>query len=206
MPLLQGQKFCHNPLGKVFSVEELSAIGELCVKYNVVILSDEVYERLFYTPTFPRIATLGADIARLTITIGSIGKAFNATGWRLGYAIGDKSLIRHVQNAHIILSYTTAGPAQWAAGVAIQAAEYNTFYEDNKVEMKRKLDDLCATFRELGLPYVEPSGAHYLFVNLGKVKLPQSYHFPIELNTKSRDWKLAWFLIQEFGVAAIPAS
>lgn len=133
-------------------MEELLAVGGLCVKYNVVILSDEVYERLFYTPTFPRIATLRADIARQTITIGSIGKAFNATGWRLGYAIGDESLIRHVQNAHIILSYTTAGPAQWAAGVAIQAAEYNSFYEDNRVKVKRKLDDLCTTFRELDLP------------------------------------------------------
>ena len=117
-----------------------------------MLLSDEVYESLYYTPNFPRIATLEAEIGRNTITIGSIGKAFNATGWRLGYAIGDESLIRHVQHAHIILSYTTAGPAQWAAGIAIEAAQASAFYRENQLDMKKKIDSLCETFQELGLP------------------------------------------------------
>ncbi|KAL6721254.1 arylformamidase [Lecanora helva] len=196
----------HNPLGKVFKTEELIAIGELCVKHGVIILSDEVYERLHYTETFPRIAALRSDIGRQTVTIGSIGKSFNATGWRLGYAIGDAKLIRHVQNAHIILSYTTAGPVQLAAAKGIEIADQEDFWEQNKREMKRKIDSLCDTFRMLGLSFVEPSGAHYVFVNAGRIKMPSDYPFPASIEKKTRDWKICWFLIQEFGVATIPAS
>lgn len=73
----------HNPIGKVFSREELLAIGELCVKHNILILSDEVYDRLYYKP-FTRIATLSPEIAALTMTVGSGGKNFYCTGWRVG--------------------------------------------------------------------------------------------------------------------------
>lgn len=86
------------------------------------------------------------------MTIGSIGKAFNATGWRLGYAIGDQYLVRHVQNAHIILSYTTAVPVQIAAAKGIEMAEGEGFWVQNRNEMKRKIDTLGETFRELELP------------------------------------------------------
>lgn len=142
----------HNPLGKVFTVDELLSIGKACVKHGVIILSDEVYERLHYTNYFHRIATLSPEIARHTVTIGSIGKAFNATGWRIGYAIGDKDLIKHVQNAHIILSYNTAGPAQIAAAVGLEKAEEERFWEKNRQDMKCKIDNLCEVFQELELP------------------------------------------------------
>ena len=139
----------HNPLRKVFSAEELSTIGNLCVEKDIIILADEVYEHLYYTPSMPRIAAINDNIARQTISIGSIGKAFNATGWRIGYAIGEKDLIRHVKNAHIILSYTTAGPAQVAAAVGLEEAEQNGFWDRHRTAMKKKIDDLCAVFGEL---------------------------------------------------------
>lgn len=72
-----------NPVGKVFSKDELQKIGDLCVKNNIIILSDEVYDRLFYVP-FTRISTLSPEIEQLTITVGSAGKNFYATGWRVG--------------------------------------------------------------------------------------------------------------------------
>ena len=149
----QNANLCsHNPLGKVFSAHELLAIGNLCVERGVIILSDEVYERLYYTDTFARIGTLSHNIAQHTVTIGSIGKAFNATGWRVGYAIGDKELIKHVSRAHIILSYTTAGPAQMAAATGLELATVNGFWEQNCVDMRKKIDSLCEVFRELALP------------------------------------------------------
>lgn len=119
------------------------------------MLSDEVYERLHYsTEPFPRIATLSPEIARHTVTIGSIGKAFAATGWRVGYAIGDRDLIKHLKNAHIILSFTTAGPAQWAAAVGLEKAAHNSFWETQKLQMKAKIDSLCEVFQELNLPVI----------------------------------------------------
>lgn len=118
----------------------------------MIILSDEVYEHLYYSANFPRIATLDENIARYTITIGSIGKAFNATGWRVGYAIGNQALIQHVQWAHIILSFTTTGPAQMAGASGLNMAEGKSFWEKNRIDMKRKIDDLCQIFVELDLP------------------------------------------------------
>lgn len=72
-----------NPLGKIYSREELQRIGDLCVKEQILILSDEVYDRLHYAP-FTRIATLSPEIEKLTLTVGSAGKNFYATGWRVG--------------------------------------------------------------------------------------------------------------------------
>lgn len=72
-----------NPVGKVFSKEELQQIADLCVKNEIIILSDEVYDRLYYVP-FTRMATLSPEVANLTITVGSAGKNFYATGWRVG--------------------------------------------------------------------------------------------------------------------------
>lgn len=70
-------------MGKVFSRDELQRIGDLCVKEQILILSDEVYDRLHYVP-FTRIARLSPEIERLTLTVGSAGKNFYATGWRVG--------------------------------------------------------------------------------------------------------------------------
>lgn len=72
-----------NPVGKVYSKEELQKIGDLCVKNQIIILSDEVYDRLYYVP-FTRMATLSPEVERLTLTVGSAGKNFYATGWRVG--------------------------------------------------------------------------------------------------------------------------
>lgn len=70
-------------MGKVFSKDELQKIGDLCVKHDIMILSDEVYDRLYYVP-FTRISTLSREIEAITITVGSAGKNFYATGWRVG--------------------------------------------------------------------------------------------------------------------------
>lgn len=73
----------HNPVGKVFSKDELLKIADICLKNEIIILSDEVYDRLFYTP-FTRIATLSPEVEKITLTVGSAGKNFYATGWRVG--------------------------------------------------------------------------------------------------------------------------
>lgn len=67
----------------MFSKEELQKIADLCVKHQIIILSDEVYDRLFYVP-FTRISTLSPEVEKLTLTVGSAGKNFYATGWRVG--------------------------------------------------------------------------------------------------------------------------
>lgn len=72
-----------NPLGKIFNHEELKQIADVCVENNILIISDEVYDRLFYVP-FSRIATMSPEVERITLTLSSAGKNFYATGWRVG--------------------------------------------------------------------------------------------------------------------------
>jgi kynurenine aminotransferase len=193
----------HNPIGKVFSKEELQAIGDICVKHNIIILSDEVYDRLYYVP-FTRVATLSPEIARLTLTVGSAGKNFYATGWRVGYLIGPEHLIKYVSAAHTRICYSSVSPLQEATAVAFEEADKRGFWEESKKEMKSKMDQFTEVFRELDLPYSDPEGGYFVLANLSKVKLPADYDFPPHVASRPRDFKLCWFLIKELGVAAIP--
>jgi len=193
----------HNPVGKVFSKTELEAIGALCVKHNIIILSDEVYDRLYYVP-FTRIATLSPSIASLTLTVGSAGKNFYATGWRVGWLIGPEHLIKYVSAAHTRICYSSVSPLQEAAAVGFEDAEKEGFWERSKEEMHAKMKRFCAIFDELGLPYSDPEGGYFVLANLSKVQLPDGYHWPEQVEERPRDFKLSWFLIMELGVAAIP--
>ncbi|KKK21109.1 putative kynurenine aminotransferase [Aspergillus ochraceoroseus] len=165
----------HNPVGKVFSREELERIGDLCVKHNLIILSDEVYDRLYYVP-FTRIATLSPKLWERTLTVGSAGKAFYATGWRVGYLIGPEHLIKYVAGAHTRICYSSVSPLQEAAAVAFEQADKEGFWDQSRTEMKNKMERFCEVFDELNIPYSDPEGGYFL----------------------------CWFLIHEVGVAAIP--
>jgi kynurenine aminotransferase len=193
----------HNPIGKVFSKEELLKIGELCVKNNIIILSDEVYDRLYYVP-FTRMATLSPEIERLTITVGSAGKNFYATGWRVGWLIGPPHLIQHVSAAHTRICYSSVSPLQEACAIGFEQADNQGFWDESKKEMKAKMTLFNEIWDELGLPYSDPEGGYFVLVNMKKVKLPENYPFPPEVANRPRDFKLSWFMIQELGVAAIP--
>ncbi|KAI5818119.1 pyridoxal phosphate-dependent transferase [Pyronema omphalodes] len=193
----------HNPIGKVFSEEELRAIGELCVKNNIIILSDEVYDRLYYRP-FTRIATLSPEIEDLTLTVGSAGKNFYCTGWRVGWLIGKPHLIKYVSAAHTRICFSSVSPLQEAIAIGLEQADEHKFWETSKEDMLRKMARFNEVWKELGIPYTEPEGGYFVLVNLQKVKLPENMEWPESVKDRARDFKLCWFLIKELGVAAIP--
>ncbi len=193
----------HNPIGKVFSRDELLQIGDLCVKNSISILSDEVYDRLYYVP-FTRIATLSPEVERLTLTVGSAGKNFYATGWRVGWLIGPPNLIQYVAAAHTRICYSSVSPLQEAAAVGFEQADALGFWDSAKKDMKGRMDLFNEIWKELNLPYSEPEGGYFVLVNMKTVKIPDGYPFPDHVKSRPRDFKLSWFLIQEVGVAAIP--
>ncbi|PIO34588.1 hypothetical protein AB205_0137040 [Aquarana catesbeiana] len=102
----------NNPMGKVYTLEELQVIADLCIKHDTLCISDEVYEWLVFSGSrHVKIATLPGMWER-TITIGSAGKAYSVTGWKLGWSIGPEHLIRHLQTVHQNVLYTCATPLQ----------------------------------------------------------------------------------------------
>lgn len=133
------------------SREELEKIAALAVKHNLIILSDEVYDRLFYVP-FTRISTLSPEVAMRTITVGSAGKNFYATGWRVGYLIGEEHLIKYVSAAHTRICYSSVAPLQVAAAIGFEKADEMGFWDESKKEMRGKVEKFCEVFDELGIP------------------------------------------------------
>ena len=104
----------HNPTGKVSRREELQVIADLCIRHNLIAITDEVYEDLTYEAPHARLATLPGMWER-TITLSSIGKAFSLTGWKIGWAVAPAPLTRAVRAAHQFLTF--------AINPALQAGE-----------------------------------------------------------------------------------
>lgn len=195
----------HNPVGKVFSRAELAAIGALAVQHNLIILADEVYDKLHYVPV-THVAALSPAVRALTLTVGSAGKSFYATGWRIGFLIGPQHLIRYVSAAHTRVCFSSPSPLQEACAVGYAEADERGFWDESRRSLQGKIRRFVEVCDELGLPYSEPEGGYFVMVNMAKVKIPADYSFPAHVASRPRDFKLSWFIMMELGVAAIPPS
>ncbi|KAJ2722225.1 arylformamidase [Coemansia sp. Benny D115] len=193
----------HNPVGKVFSEVELLDIARLAQKHNLLVLADEVYEHLTFGRPHVSIATLPGMWDR-TVTVGSAGKLFGVTGWRVGWAVGPEHLIQPTLAAHTRIVFTTNTPLQEAIAGAFRIGNENGFFEKQRLEYEKRRDRLMAIFDDVGLPYVVPEGAYYLLVNAKSIKIPEDYSFPSYIVERGDNFKLVYFFIKEFGVSGIP--
>lgn len=118
--------------------------------------------------------------------------------------MGPAHLIKYVSAAHTRICYSSVSPLQEACAVGFEQASARGFWQSSIHDMKSKMDRFNQIWDELGMPYSDPEGGYFVLVNMNKVKFPQGYTFPDHVACRPRDFKLAWFLIQEVGVAAIP--
>ncbi|KAJ1871060.1 arylformamidase [Coemansia sp. RSA 990] len=193
----------HNPVGKVFSRSELEAIADVSRRHNLLVVSDEVYEHLTYGAEHISIATLPGMWER-TITVGSAGKLFGVTGWRVGWAVGPQDLIQPTLAAHTRIVFTTNTPLQEGVASAFKQAASNGFFDSQREEYQQRRNRLMEIFDDVGLPYVVPDGAYYLLVNAAAIKIPDTYEFPPFIEPRGPNFKLVYFFIKEFGVSGIP--
>ncbi|ODV79741.1 PLP-dependent transferase [Suhomyces tanzawaensis NRRL Y-17324] len=196
----------HNPIGKVFTQDELVRLGEIVIKNNLILVSDEVYDNLYFTPDFPRPANLAKlpELAQRTFTVGSAGKSFAATGWRIGYIHGPANLLKYVTAAHTRICFSTPAPLQEAVARGLVEADKIDYFANTRKDYIKKYEIFTKVFDELGLPYTTAQGAYFLLVNLAKLKIPQDYTYPEPIASKTLDFKLAYWLIKEIGVVGIP--
>ena len=180
----------HNPTGLVFTREELQAIADLVIEHDLIVISDEAYEHLWYDghPHIP-IATL-PGMAERTVTIGSAGKSFSFTGWKVGWATGPSDLIRAVRAVRQHLSYVSGGPFQYAIAHALRMPD--SYYDDFRHGLQHQRDILTSGLRDLGFTAVESEGTYFLTTDLGPLS-----DYPDAL-TAARD------LPGRAGVVAIP--
>ena len=188
-----------NPLGKVFSRAELSALAEFVCRFNLTVLSDEVYEWMVYPPAeHVRIATLPGMWER-TVTLGSAGKSFSVTGWKIGWAIAPRVLAHAVLMAHQWIPFAVSTPMQEAIAVALEESEARAYFAWLSEMYQAKRDRLLTVLSEVGLPPMTPDGSYFIIVETSALAVPVA---PGEC----RDIAVCRWLTQEIGVAAIPPS
>lgn len=180
----------HNPTGKVFSRGELAHIAECCAGHDVIVIADEVYERIVFHGSHVPMATLPEMMER-TITVNSAGKVFGVTGWRVGYAIGSAELSEAIRLVHQDATFAAPTPLQHAVADALQAALSNGYYERLREFYGEKRDCLLRVLGECGLDPIEPDGTYFLLSRFARWSAAHDSEF-------CRD------LISSVGVAAIP--
>lgn len=156
-----------NPTGAVLRRSFLEEIAEVVVKHDLLVLSDEIYDRLIYGTSFERGHTCLPSIGTLrdrTILLGGFSKNYAMTGWRVGYACAPKPIYDAMYKLHqyIIMSAPTAG--QWGALAAIQDCQDDV--ERMRLEYDRRRRFIVDGFRAAGLPTFEPEGAFYCFPDI----------------------------------------
>lgn len=196
----------HNPVGKVFTRAELEKIAQLACEHNLLVLADEVYDcMVFGGKEHVRIATLPGMWDR-TITVGSAGKSFACTGWRVGWLIGSTELITPTLAANTRIVFCSNTPMQEAAATGLEGAKERGFFEQQLKEYQERRDVFCAYLDKLGWQYSLPEGTYFVLLDVSKLKVPENYVFPASLNGRGKDFKYAWFIAQEIGVSSIPVS
>ncbi|XP_053329301.1 uncharacterized protein LOC128503280 [Spea bombifrons] len=182
----------NNPLGKVFSKEELERIADICVKYDILCFSDEVYEWLVYDDKqHVRIASLPGMWER-TITIGSAGKTFSATGWKVGWALGPDHLLKHLRTVHQNSVYHCATGAQEAVAQGFQReverlGKPDCYFVQLRNQLQKKRDRLRRSLSEVGMTPINPEGSYFMVADISCFKsvvpppadpnVPYDHHF-----------------------------
>jgi aspartate/methionine/tyrosine aminotransferase len=192
-----------NPLGKVFSRDELLLIAALAIEHNITILSDEVYEWMVYPAPdrqveHTRIATLPGMWDR-TVTLGSAGKTFSVTGWKIGWAIAPPQLTEAIVLAHQWIPFAVATPLQEAVAVAFEQAGPQGYFPWLADMYQAKRDKLLQALTAAGLKPMTPDGSYFIVVDTSILPVPQQPGV-------CRDVAVCRWLTREVGVAAIPPS
>ena len=158
-----------NPTGMVYTKKELEDLAEICVKNNIYVISDEIYEKLIYdTNDYISIAALGKDIYNLTITVNGVSKAYSMTGWRIGYCGASQEIIGFINK---LQDHTTSNPtsiSQAAALSALQAPPATV--EVMRQEFRHRRDLMMSCLNRIpAISYIRPDGAFYIFCKVSKL-------------------------------------
>jgi aminotransferase len=180
-----------NPVGKVFTREELIYIGELAKEYDTFVITDEVYEHIVMEPNEHVYFAALPGMYNRTISCSSLSKTYSITGWRLGYIIAPPEIIEGAKKVHDFLTVGAAAPLQKAAIAGLNLPY--SYYDDLKNLYTRKRDLFLNGLEEAGLKYVTPQGAYYVLVDISEF-------------TSGSDLEFCEWMAKEVGVAAVPGS
>lgn len=180
-----------NPCGKVFTLEELTIIADLAKKYDIYVITDEVYEHILYAPNKHIYMASLPGMRERTITCNSLSKTYSITGWRLGYVIAPSQIIDRVKKVHDFLTVGAAAPLMEAAVTGL------LFPDSYYIELQNHYTHMKNLFvnglKNIGLTFTEPQGAYYVLMDISEFGYESDLDFCMDLAEK-------------VGVGAVPGS
>lgn len=187
-----------NPTGGVYTRSDLEAIAEVAVRKNVMILSDEIYEKIIYDNEHVSIASFGSEVKKLTITVNGFSKAYSMTGWRLGYLAAEKEIIGAIGK---IQDQSTSNPtsfAQYGAIAALRGDQHPV--EMMRQEFQKRRDRMVEMLNAIpGVQCLNPGGAFYVFPRVADI-------FDNSGGKVNDSDSLADYLLEKARVAVVPGS
>jgi len=179
----------HNPTGKVYSQAELEFIAGLCQEFDVLAITDEIYEHLVYRGEHQSIALIPGMRER-TITISGLSKTYSVTGWRLAYAIAPEPISSAIRKVHDFVTVGAPHPLQVAAATAL--AFPDSYYVELLSAYRERRDFLLEILEGAGFRSYPPDGAYYVMTDISRFN--------------QDDVSLAHRMVREIGIATVPGS
>ena len=181
----------NNPTGKVFTKDELAFIGTLCIKWDVLAITDEIYEHIIYDGHMHVPMASIDGMADRTVTINGLSKTFSVTGWRVGWAIAPSDLAGPIRKMHDFLTVGAPAPLQEAGVAALSMPE--TYYTELAAGYARRRALMCNILERHGFKFNKPQGAYYVMTDIA--------HFGFD-----SDIEFSTYLVKDVGVAVVPGS
>lgn len=180
-----------NPCGKVFTYDELKIIADLSVKYDIYVITDEVYEHILYKPHEHICIAALPGMRERTIICNSLSKTYSITGWRLGYVIAAPEITDRVKKVHDFLTVGAAAPLMEAAVVGLTFPD--SYYQELQQHYTHMRELFTEGLAQVGLSFTKPEGAYYVMVDISEFGYESDLQFCEDLARK-------------VGVGAVPGS
>jgi len=185
----------NNPTGKVFSTNDLEKIVELCLKWDVIAVTDEIYEHIIYDSIQHLSIASFPEMRNRTVTINSISKTYSVTGWRIGWAIAAEDISARIRKVHDFLTVGAPTPFQHAA---VSALNFPKDYYDSLTEKYTELrDQLFHILTNNGFKSYLPQGAYYILADYSNLQ---------RIMQSESDFDFSVKLLEKTGVASVPGS
>jgi aminotransferase len=181
----------NNPTGKVFTRKELELIAELCQKWDVLAITDEIYEHIIYDGA-EHVSMITLDGMReRTIVVNGMSKTYSVTGWRVGHIIAPPGITGAIRKMHDFVTVGAPAPLQEAGATALRLPD--SYYVDLAKHYQERRDRLMGMLTAAGLNPMLPKGAYYIICDIS------SWGYP-------NDVEFSRFMVKEIGVATVPGS
>ena len=181
----------NNPTGKVFTRKELELIRDLCVEYNALAITDEIYEHILYEGA-EHISIASLDGMRdRTITINGLSKSYSVTGWRVGWAVAPPAITNAIRKVHDFLTVGAPAPLQEAGAAALSLPP--AYYRELADRYRMRRDHLIPALEGAGFRCYRPRGAYYIMTDISRFGF-------------ANDVTFAQYLVKEIGIACVPGS